>query len=219
MEGMALLRDESIDIIPADPPFGIDYQSNRATEKLPKIANDKEPFVDWLPLAFQKMKQGGRLFIFYRWDVGEAFRQAAKDAGFKLVWELVWDKVAYGVGDLKGCPSPGHELILYCTKGRFEFKGKRPRSVYRIARPTTGARRGKHHPNEKPVNLYKALYRDFRGHEDGGTDIVCDPFAGSANSLMAAQAMGLQSIGWEITDHYYQQASKRLNLSVQADLF
>jgi len=72
------LDDYSIDVCITDPPYGIGYQSNRKKDKeqyKDKILNDEKPFVDWIKPLFAKMKDGGRLVIFYRWDVQDAFWQ------------------------------------------------------------------------------------------------------------------------------------------------
>lgn len=55
---------ESVDMIITDPPYGVDYQSNRPKAKDPsarfkKIANDKTPFIWWLYDAFRILRDGG----------------------------------------------------------------------------------------------------------------------------------------------------------------
>ena len=51
LERMKEINDESIDLVVIDPPYGIDFQSQRKKDKqkwMPKIANDKTPFTAWL---------------------------------------------------------------------------------------------------------------------------------------------------------------------------
>ena len=147
--GLPSLPSNTVDLIPADPPYGIDFQSSRRIEsqRFKKIKNDKEPFTEWIAEAYRVLKPGGRLFIFYRWDVAAAFQAAARSAGFDLVYEMVWDKGHHGMGDLKSCPGTRHEMILYCTKGRYEFEGKRPVSLIKAMRISGDQM---NHPNEKP---------------------------------------------------------------------
>lgn len=60
---------ESISAIITDPPYGIDYQSARRTDKTkwkPKIANDKTPFTAWLPEAYRVLRVGGGMACFVR---------------------------------------------------------------------------------------------------------------------------------------------------------
>jgi DNA modification methylase len=197
-----------------DPPYGIDFQSSWRTESLrfKKIANDKKPFTDFLPVLFDKMKDGGRIVLFYRWDVANDFQVAAAAAGFNVVSELIWDKVIHGMGDLKACPGPQHESAIYLTKGRFEFNGKRPKSIYRKTRVVSS---DQIHPNEKPVELYKAIIRDF----STPGDICVDLFVGSGNSLRAYEEIGLTYKAWELDPDYYAAAKNRMAKGIQADLF
>lgn len=66
-DALTVLRQmeaESVNFIITDPPYGIDYQSNRPRSKnpeakKPKIANDKAPFIWWLYDAFRALTIGG----------------------------------------------------------------------------------------------------------------------------------------------------------------
>jgi len=215
LKGFSKYPDNHFDIAIVDPPYGIDFQSARRTEKdkwHKKIANDKEPFTKWLKPLFPKMKEGARLFIFYRWDVMDIFIKEARQAGFKPVWDMVWDKVIHGMGDLKAAPGARHEPFMYFTKGRYEFKGNRPVTVYKT--PRVNAEK-MIHPNEKPVLLYQALLRDFASKGEK----MIDPFLGSAASCDAAIKEGLQFDGYEIDKDYFNKASDRINKGVQSSLF
>ncbi len=58
------MQDDSVDMVITDPPYGVDFQSNRPRSKDPtarfaKIANDKTPFIWWLYDAYRVLKEGG----------------------------------------------------------------------------------------------------------------------------------------------------------------
>lgn len=145
------LEDESINVCLTDPPYGIEFQSNRNNDvnnKKPKILNDEEPYIDWIKPLFPKMANGGRLLCFYRWDVQDSFLNEIIDAGFTVKSQIIWDKGVHGMGDLKGEFAPQHESIIYATKGRYEFKGKRPTTIYKVNRVSADKLI---HPNEKPI--------------------------------------------------------------------
>jgi DNA modification methylase len=197
-ELIPMLKDNSVDCCITDPPYGIAYQSARRTDKQKwkaKILNDEAPFTEWIKPLFNKMKDGGRVICFYRWDVQDAFLDAFLDAGFTVKSQIVWDKVMHGMGDLKGEFAPQHELMLYATKGRFEFTSNRPKTVYRCNRvPADGLK----HPNEKPVNLIAAIVRDLTNKGD----LVVDPFGGSFSTFKACYQEGRDCISFELHDEY-----------------
>ena len=189
----------------ADPPYGISFQSAWRTEKKdwkPKILNDEVPFVDWIKPLFEQMVDGGRLVCFYRWDVQDEFLDAILSAGFTAKSQIVWDKVIHGMGDLNGEFAPAHELAIYATKGRHEFTGTRPKTVYRCQRVNP---KDMIHPNEKPVNLMAALVRDLTTKDE----LVLDPFGGSFSTYRACQKEGRRCISFELHDGYFE-SGKRL---------
>ena len=61
MDVLRQIESETIDAVITDPPYGIDFQSNRPRSKTPadrfdKIANDKRPFIWWIYDAARVMK-------------------------------------------------------------------------------------------------------------------------------------------------------------------
>ena len=163
------LDNNSIDVCLTDPPYGIDFQSGQRKNKLPKITNDKQPFVDWIEPLFNKMKEGGRLLCFYRWDVQDAFLNEIKRSGFNVKSQIIWNKVMYGMGDLTGEFSPQHESIIYATKGRYEFKNKRPSTVITVPRKSPDKLL---HPNEKPYKLIEQLLLSISSENEDRKSVV-----------------------------------------------
>ena len=206
LERMREIPDASVDAVVTDPPYGIDYQSAWRTDRAkwkPKIAGDKQPFVWFLPQAARALRDGGCLLCFARWDTAEAFRHAIGWAGLHVGAQLVWDRVGHGMGDLKGRPSPQHDLIWFAVKGRFQLPGRRPSSVVRSAR-LAGC--NLEHPNQKPEGLMADLLKSYL--KPGGT--VLDPFMGSGTTGVAAAAEGFGFIGIERDPGYFAIAEARI---------
>lgn len=63
IELMQRIDNDTIDCCITDPPYGVNFQSSHRTESLPKILNDEAPFVDWIPIVFQKLKLGGGAYM------------------------------------------------------------------------------------------------------------------------------------------------------------
>lgn len=207
---LEMFPDNSIDVCLTDPPYGIDFQSNARSEKLPKILNDNEPFIEWIEPLFSKMREGGRLLCFYRWDVQDAFLNEIKRVGFTVKSQIVWNKNQPGMGDLKGEFAPSHELIIYATKGRYEFNGKRPNSVYNVNRIASPE-----HPNEKPVKLLQRIINDISVKNE----LFFEPFAGSFSTYIAATSLERICITTELHEEYYKRGIERLKYKTNENDF
>src|SRR5438132_1090758 len=85
LSAMQDLSAESIDLIVTDPPYGIDYKSNRQQldrkaslagqgevkvrePYFTKIANDGSVPVEWLTEAHRVLKEGSAIYIFCHWS-------------------------------------------------------------------------------------------------------------------------------------------------------
>ena len=206
LEVMKQMPDNCVDLCLCDPPYGIDFQSAWRTDKAdwkPKITNDKEPFVSWIKDSYRVLKPSGRLICFYRWDVQEKFLAEIIRSGFNLKSQIVWDKISHGMGDLRGEYAPQHESILYATKERYEFHGKRPTSIIQCMRVMPDKLT---HPNEKPVPLLRKIIRTLTQEND----TIMDCFLGSGASAEACHYETRNYIGIEINPEYCEIARKRV---------
>lgn len=207
LEVLRSLPSSSVDSVITDPPYGIDYQSARRTDKTewkPKIAGDAAPFVWFLYDAARVMKDDGCLLCFCRWDVQEAFRASIKWAGLEVKSQIVWDREVHGMGDLTGSPAPTHDVIWFATKGKYSFPAARPKSIVRSQR-LSGAELA--HPNQKPLSLMRRLIRDYVP-ADG---LILDPFGGSGTTGCAAVAERRRAILIEVNDEYAGLCERRIN--------
>jgi len=71
------------------------------------------------------------------------------------------------------------------------------------------------HPTQKPINLLKKLINIFT---DPG-DMVIDPVAGSASSLVAAKLLGRKQAGFEINKDFYKEGCQWLDESGKQAMF
>lgn len=195
---MQELAEGSVDAVIADPPYGIDYANTKGT----RIKNDKRPYIWFLGEAYRVTKQGGCALIFCRWDVAQDFRRAMELAGYRMKSQIVWDKMAHGMGDTRSQFGPMHELILFGTKGRFAFPGKRPNDVIHAPKVPSAHMR---HPNEKPVALMEELIRAVT--REG--DTILDPFLGSGPTAAACRKLGRSLVGYELDPQYYETTKAR----------
>lgn len=72
------------------------------------------------------------------------------------------------------------------------------------------------HPTQKPIVLYEWLLSRYA--KDG--DIILDTHVGSASSLIACYNTNHKFVGFELDEHYYNLAKKRLDAEMaQMNLF
>ena len=103
--GGGALPGESVAACIADPPYGIDFHSGSQTGKsrpaFGRIANDKAPYIWWIPFAARALRPDGCLACFSRWDVQDVFIRALELAGLTVRSVVVWDKRCHGMGNLR----------------------------------------------------------------------------------------------------------------------
>jgi site-specific DNA-methyltransferase (adenine-specific) len=207
IEGMRLLPDDSVDLIVTDPPYLMNYRSNRRVknEKFKHITNDVDSYElisKYLAECYRILKNDTAIYVFCSWHHVDFFKTEF-DRHFKLKNIIVWNKNNHGSGDLKGAYAPKHEFILYGHKGRSIFREKRLPDVIDCDKiPSLKLT----HPTEKPIVLLSIF---IKNNSDEG-DVVFDGFAGTGSTLVASARLNRNFIGFEIEPEYVKIANQRL---------
>jgi len=114
---------------------------------------------------------------------------------------LVWDKgPGVGMGDTRFPWRPSYELIYVSGNG---WSGRRSTSVLQVPLSSHAATKAGH-PTPKPVALMRMLI------EKAPEGVICDPFAGTGSTLVAAKELGRRAIGVELDPTYAELAAIRL---------
>jgi DNA modification methylase len=205
------LGPRSMDLLVADPPYGVSWQSNWRAERFGQMAGD-DGSVDWLgglaDMTSSLLRNHRHVYVF-----GYAVADVAARLPVGATAELIWDKDHLGPGNLAVPWGPEHERIAFGVyewskvnreKGRGRLAARlRQGSVIRAPRPNSGQVR---HPDEKPVELLRAL---IEASSCLG-ETVFDPTAGVASSGVAAVLAGRRWVGIELDDQYCSIAVDRL---------
>lgn len=210
LELMKGLPSGSVDAVITDPPYGARRPSawRLADEQFMEIKNNDRVYTEWLSEAFRVLTDGGAAYVFTCWDKLEEWRQAMTLAGFRVRSCIVWDKGIHGLGDLKTCWGPQHELILFGAKGRHELRNPRPKDVIRVQRLSPG---NLEHPYQKPVELMEHFIK--ASLTKGQTILDC--FMGAGSTGLAAYKNDINFIGMELDARYFEIAKARIEVAQQ----
>lgn len=210
LELVEKLENNSIKLLLTDPPYGMDYQSNRrwVSEKRKKIKGDiEEEALVLISVLLEKIKpklmNNAHLLIFTGSNLLCQLRQLILIMGYTLKGELIWVKEEHGAGDLKGSFAPRHEYIIHAVLGKPEISPRKS-TVFSVRREH-GAN-PKLHPVEKPVALLGELIESTTNKGE----LVIDPFAGVASTLVAACKLERKYWGCEIDKEYWDEGISRL---------
>ena len=208
LDVMRGMQDECVDLIVADPPYGINYVSARPKHRRDihvPIANDSDAIWDVWPRIARELyriaKDDAAMFAFTRWDMWGKLTGGCAPWVVKNM--IVWDKGTHTAGDLTGNYGFAHELICYAVKGRPLVRGKRLWNVWRYAKiPPTRLS----HSMQKPIALIGVAIRSMSNKGD----LVFDPFLGSGTTVVAAKKQGRHYFGCDISQEYVDMTNKRL---------
>ena len=180
---------EPVDLVLADPPYGIDYQSAWRTDRTKwkdKIHGDNE-----YPLWIFDIKPNNAIFVWCRWDNLKTIPLPKS--------LIVWDKLCHSMGDLKHEFGRQWEALAFYPQKHHKFI-RRPIDIIRCPKVPPEKLL---HPNQKPTGVYFPILNSHAGP-------VLDPFLGSGTTAVACERLNRRWIGIEISEEYCQIAADRI---------
>jgi len=159
--------------------------------------------VEWMREALRVTKPSGYLLVFADWRQLGTLTDAVQAAGWLWRGINVWDKTESSRAPHKGYFRHQAEYIVWATKGKCRkatHAGPFP-GVIRCYQHHSQ----KFHATGKPLELLERLVQCV----DPG-ELILDPFAGSASTLLAARATGRPASGCEIEPKIFATAVARL---------
>lgn len=204
------LDTESADLVIVDPPYGVEWRSNRRAESFDALAGDGADERDGvraiLEQATRVVGQNRHLYVFGPGDVLEGLKVSAPVS-------LVWDKGTNGTGNLASAWAPSHEPIAFVVSkhrhaGQAGKDGGIPARLRKGSVLSFPRRTGRtvRHPTEKPVGLLAELVES----SSRAGELVIDPCAGVGSTGVAALLRNRRALLIEIDPAYAQLAAARL---------
>jgi site-specific DNA-methyltransferase (adenine-specific) len=222
--GMAKMPLECIDLVIADPPFGIDFSGkehsyNRkcdlVVDEYQEIGSDYGDFSEkWMASISKIMKPEATAYVFSGWNHLEDVLRGARLAGLSTINHVIW-KYQFGVFTKnKYVTSHYHVLFLAKNKNNYYFNKMEhyPLDIWDIKRKY---KKGEiKNATTLPIELIKKCI-EFSSKPG---DVIFDPFMGMATTAVAAKRLWRHYIGFEVNSNMKSVIDERLeNITVGQD--
>jgi site-specific DNA-methyltransferase (adenine-specific) len=230
----AQVADASIDLIVADPPYGLGKDYGNDSDMLAG-----EAFLawtrQWLELAIPKLKATGSLYVFCTWQYAPEIFSFLKTK-LMMVNEIIWDRRVPSMGGTTRRFTSVHDNIGFFAVSRDYYfdldpvripydaatkkarsrklfegskwleQGYNPKDVWSVSRLHRQHAERVDHPTQKPLEIVERMV--LSSSPPGGR--VLDPFMGSGTTAVACARHGRAFVGYEINESYCAIARERV---------
>ena len=239
---VANLPDASIDLILADPPYGLGKDYGNDSDM--RSGDDFIAWTrSWLELAIPKLKPSGSLYIFCTWQYAPEIFSFLKTR-LTMVNEIIWDRRVPSMGgttrrftsvhdnigffavskdyyfDLDPVRIP-YDAVTKKARSRKLFEGSKwleqgynPKDVWSVSRLHRQHAERVDHPTQKPLEIVERMV--LASCPPGGR--VLDPFMGSGTTAVACARQKREFVGYEINESYCAIARERVSAAAPVAL-
>lgn len=234
---MKKIKDESVDLIIADPPYNLNKDFGNNSDKWKETEEWVKWSHKWIDVALKKLKPTGSIFIYgiHHYLCYLQVYLYKKDLKYRR--QIIWYYENGFSGYVKS-PSATYEPILWFSKtdtytyhqirepyksqDRLKNKiikngkewkpnpeGKHAGDVWNIP-VLAGKRFAKekvNHPTQKPLEICDRIITHFSNEND----IILIPFCGSGSECVSAIKNNRKFVAFEINQEYIEIANKRIS--------
>ena len=235
------ISSNSIDLIFADPPYGIGKDFGNDTD----IFNSSNDYFiwakEWIDECMRVLKDDGTMY-FMSSTQNMPKLDVYVDEKYNVINRIIWTYDSSGVQSKKKYGSLYEPIIMITKneKSKYTFNyndilieaktgskrklidyrktppqpyntQKVPGNVWEFSRVRFKMEEYENHPTQKPKEL---LERIILASSNVG-DIVLDPFSGSFTTSSVAKELGRKSIGIDINEEYYKIGLRRTGVSYE----
>jgi len=221
--GMKRLPEKCIDLIIADPPFGISFDGlesiyNRDDEFVvpgyEEVDEDYSSFTEsWIYELPRIMKEDASAYVFSGWTNIESVLAAARKARLEVVNHIIWH-YQFGVFTMKKFVTSHYHILLLAKHPKKYYFHKIEHYI-----PDVWSIPRKYQPGKKkngtvlPIRVVEKCI-DF-STEPG--DLVLDPFMGNGTTAVAAKCNFRHFLGFEINKQLKPVIDENLNSVISGE--
>ena len=208
VEGMRLLPAATFNCIEVDPPYAIDYKAIKTSGRTGGTTtldyNEIEE-ADYLPFMTEVLTECYRLATDDCWLVlwhadnwSQKLYRVLRDIGWNLrLLPAIWSKP-----DTPGFTMQPHRFLGHNYE-QFFYAHKGAPAIHKPGRSDVFSFKGipsqlRSHPTERPIELAAEVLSTFAAP---GSNVLV-PFAGSGNTILAANNLHMNAIGFDLTEQY-----------------
>lgn len=200
---MAAMPDGCVDLVVTDPPYFLPAQHYQTRKQFARSLADLSILEHFFRSVFDEfnriLSDAGALYVFCDGQSYPVFFVSAYPY-MKYVRPLIWDKVVSFNGYSW---RHQHELILFGVRPKEVPVKTGDGDILRCRAVPVGERE---HPAEKPAGLVRTLIA--KSSKEGS--LVFDPFMGSGTTAVAADCLGRNFFGCDISPRYVKMALERI---------
>jgi site-specific DNA-methyltransferase (adenine-specific) len=232
--GIGRIADGSVDLVIADPPYGLGKDYGNDSDCL--SGQEYLEFArQWIDAVLPKMAPNACLYVFLTWQYSPEVFSFLKTR-LIMVNEIIWDRRVPSMGGSTRKFSSVHDNIGFFARSRdyyFDldsvripydaetkkarsrsiFVGKKwlevgynPKDVWSVSRLHRQHAERVDHPTQKPLALVERMV--LASCPPGG--LVLDPFMGSGTTAVAAVRHDRRFAGFELNPKYFAVAHERM---------
>lgn len=206
MDGMKNIPDDFVDLTLTDIPYD-EVNGTRNGGDLRKLHKDAADVITFDLESFLselfRITRGTIIIFCGKSQFSQIFRFYADTNA--TVRQIIWEKTNPSPMNGEKIYLSGVENAVWARKPKATYNGFCKNTVFRFPCGSSEI-----HPTEKNHQLLAELI----GDNSNIGDIVFDPCAGSASTLVVARNMGRKFLGFEKDKEYFEKALKRLEYVV-----
>lgn len=233
------MKDNTVDLIFADPPYGLGKDFGNSSDYFDCINDYFEWCKEWIDECMRILKKDGTMYFMSSTQYMPVLDRYVDDR-YYVINRIVWTYDSSGVQSKKKFGSLYEPILMIThsenTKYKFNYKDilieaktgskrklmdyrktppqpysttKVPGNVWDFSRVRYRMEEYENHPTQKPEALLERVILASSNKKD----IVLDPFSGSYTTSAVANKLGRKAIGIDINPEYYKIGLRRTEIA------